>query len=163
VAVRFRLLTDGGLEFGGWNIDEYEVLSLEPSPACPDPVAYGSGTPGMGGSTPALGSSGTAQLNSTDFVLEVVQGLAFAPGVLVVGTQQADLPFMGGSLLVLSGGQPILIPVAADASGMAVLPVPIPGTAALADQHVYCQALFLDSGAVLGVSMTQGLDVLICP
>ncbi|MHC4837198.1 MAG: hypothetical protein ACYTF3_03290 [Planctomycetota bacterium] len=32
VVVRFRMVSDGGLEFGGWNIDDFELVSLEPVP-----------------------------------------------------------------------------------------------------------------------------------
>ncbi|MFN0204804.1 MAG: hypothetical protein ACKVS6_00655 [Planctomycetota bacterium] len=33
VQFRFELATDGGLEFGGWNIDDVEVYSITPTPA----------------------------------------------------------------------------------------------------------------------------------
>ncbi len=38
VRVRFSLESDGGLEFGGWNIDDFELITLGPSPPAP-PIA----------------------------------------------------------------------------------------------------------------------------
>ena len=47
VQVRFSMQSDGGLEFGGWNIDNFELLTLEPVPG-------GSNTINLSGDTTAL-------------------------------------------------------------------------------------------------------------
>lgn len=37
VVVEYRLLSDGGLEFGGWNIDDFALAVVGPAPAPPAP------------------------------------------------------------------------------------------------------------------------------
>ncbi len=59
--VHFVMASDGGLEFGGWTIDDVCIVALEAPP--PDPCASGSGggcegTGGSGGSENGSGGSG---------------------------------------------------------------------------------------------------------
>ena len=38
VQIEFSLVTDAGLTFGGWNIDDVEIVTIDPS--CPGPNNY---------------------------------------------------------------------------------------------------------------------------
>ena len=79
-------------------------------------------------------------------------------GVLLVGTQQADIPTRkGGHLLLIADGA-ILLSLAP--SGTSV-DGDIPSDESLCGAHVYAQALELDPGAAKGVSFTPGLDLLL--
>lgn len=51
VVVEYRLLSDGGLEFGGWNIDDFSVAVVGPAPAPPAPsfTVSPSQVPAIGG------------------------------------------------------------------------------------------------------------------
>jgi hypothetical protein len=49
VKVKFSLITDGGLEFGGWNIDDFELGTLEPVPGGSDTIVLAGDTVGVPG------------------------------------------------------------------------------------------------------------------
>lgn len=51
VQVKFSLITDGGLEFGGWNIDDFELGTLEPVPGGSDTIILAGDTSGSAGGT----------------------------------------------------------------------------------------------------------------
>src|SRR5262249_40365932 len=57
VTVKFTLDSDPGLQFGGWTIDDFRIVSLAPVSATAF-IEYGSGTVGFGGQAPHLTGSG---------------------------------------------------------------------------------------------------------
>ncbi len=50
VVVRFKLLSDGGLELGGWNIDDFMLYTLEPVPGNQNSIQLSGTTNGTAGS-----------------------------------------------------------------------------------------------------------------
>lgn len=120
---------------------------------------YGSGLAGSSGWTPQIGGEGACPTPGGSFSIKITYGLGGASGVLFLGIQPLSLPALGGTILVnpviqipqtLGGGVP--------GEGSASLPVAIPNNPALLGVDLYWQGLFLDSGAVAGVSMTNGLQ-----
>lgn len=51
VSIRFTLQSDGGLELGGWAIDDFEVLTIDPVPGGTNTILLGGDTAGTVGST----------------------------------------------------------------------------------------------------------------
>ena len=124
---------------------------------------YGASTPGCAGPIALRGNSEPSVANSL-FALAATAAPASAPGILVVGLTSASVPVLGATLLVdLGGGSPLTIPLASDASGLAVLPLPIPNDPALAGGEVYLQAFFGSLCAPMGLAASDGLRVTVQP
>jgi YVTN family beta-propeller protein len=126
-------------------------------------TSYGVGLAGSGGFVPNLAGSGTPSPGET-VALVVTQGLGGSPGVFVVGLNRISLPIFGGTLLVdpvftvthTLGGS-IGVPGAGGISVPIVLP---PGSGLIGTRIVF-QGVYFDPGAVQGLSMTAGLEMLI--
>lgn len=129
-----------------------------------DLVPYGAGLAGTGEYTPRLSGFGCPFLGAfTD--VKVADGVGGAPGFLALGTAQGAFPFLGGTLLVdglvalvphFLGGDP-----GVKGKGTAVLTFPAPTEPALVGATVYAQGGYLDAGAVQGISMSNGLRIVI--
>src|SRR5262249_43454053 len=98
VTVKFTLDSDPGLQFGGWTIDDFRIVSLAPVSATAF-IEYGSGTVGFGGQAPHLTGSGQGTPGGA-ITLNVANGRPNAVGALFSGGAQASLPFKGGTFLV---------------------------------------------------------------
>jgi hypothetical protein len=153
VQFKFQLTTDGGLEFGGWTIDDFRIVSLGPvSPTVF--TEYGTGTPGFGAQAPHLTGSGTASPGG-NITIAVSNGRPNATGVLFAGGAQASLPFKGGTFLVAS---PLaLIAVNLGAAGTASLPGVIPAEQGLFGVTPCLQYWCNDAAAVKGAAGSNGL------
>jgi len=162
VVVKYRVdANSDNVESGGWNIDDFVLYSLD---AIPGFWPYGDGC--AGSFAPALAGSGTLTAGST-VTLDVTNGPPGAPGLLLIGTSQADadlgagcsllvggligagisLPLDGGGALQLAGPLPVGIP-----SAPRRLPVGIPsGTS------TFFQFFAADAGSATGFSTTNAL------
>ena len=99
VEIRFVLVTDGGLELGGWAIDDFELITLEPVPGGTNTISLSGDTSGAVGSSLSYAFSGAPALSpwylarSMNLNGQVFQGHAFdigAPSVVVAsGTTDA--------------------------------------------------------------------------
>jgi hypothetical protein len=118
---------------------------------------YGTGTPGTGGLVPRLSGSGVPTI-ATTVSIDVAQGAPGAPGVLALGFAPAAVPLFGGTLLVtpLATVFHVLPP-----AGTFALPLTIGNNPAYLGIDVFAQALYLDGGAVQGVSQSRGLAMLV--
>ncbi len=123
---------------------------------------YGAGLPGSGGYTPNLELLG-CPLMGRSVTLQLTDGLGGAPGLLVVGSTATSLSFAGGTLLASLGvltfhvlpGTP-----GVPGEGAFALPAVVPaGTPS--GLTAYLQCLYVDSGAVEGYSLSDGLKVTI--
>ncbi|QDU68723.1 hypothetical protein [Engelhardtia mirabilis] len=160
VELEFRLESDGGLNLGGWNIDDLEIFTLNPSPSFCQPSIYGAGVAGLGGQVPTIDAKGQpAQSGNTEFVVAVKNGRPQSVATIVVGLQSADIPALGGSLLVL----PILTPsVLLDVFGQITLSVPLSNSPGLIGQTLFVQAFVTDAAAPEGFSISPGFAATIC-
>lgn len=154
VQFKFELTSDGGLEFGGWNIDDFRVVSLGPvSPTAF--VSYGTGTPGFGGQAPVLSGSGTAAPGG-NVTLAVSSARPNAVGALFVGVAPAALPFAGGLFLVSAPF--VQAALGTGPAGTAAAAGIIPADANLFGVDVYAQYWCQDVSAVKGKAGSNGLS-----
>jgi hypothetical protein len=125
--------------------------------------AYGSGTAGFNSLVPTLSCGGLAAIGGS--VMLDLRGLGGAPGVLVMGlgaAAQVAQPLLGGTLLVRPEVTQFLLlggPVGVPGVGAQSLTVPVPNNLGLLGLDANFQGLFLDGGAVQGVSMSNAIAV----
>lgn len=154
VQVAYRLASDGGLEFGGWNIDDFVIYRIDPAPAGFF-ATYGAGCAGSNG-TPALSGSGVPTPGQ-NVTVSIANGAPNGAAVMLLGLGQASVPTSGCSLLVsglVGGGFPLPL----DGAGAISLPGTIPVNASSGD--VYLQAFTIDPGAPNGqYGATNGLQM----
>jgi hypothetical protein len=154
VKVKFQLITDPGVEFGGWNIDDFQILSLGPVTGGQF-VQYGAGTPGQGGVTPVLSGSGNAAPGGM-ITISTSSAKANAPGTLFIGNTQAAIPALGGTFLI--GNILATAGITTSAGGTAVLVGTLPNTPAISGLQVNLQHWMLDPAGPKGKSATNGLQ-----
>lgn len=126
-------------------------------------LEYGAGLAGSGGFVPHLGSYGCPDVGRT-VTLQLDRGLGGAFGVLLLGTAPASLPAFGGTQLVAPVDAAVLFyssgPYGVPGSGGGDLPLPLTNPA-LVGWSIYFQVGLLDDGAVQGVSISNGLRLVI--
>ncbi len=159
-SIEFRLQSDGGLEFGGWNIDDFELLTFGATPNACLPTNYGSGLAGSGGIVPTIDSGKQpTQVGNTDNKILVRNGPALATAFLGIGQAQVSFPIFGGTLLVAPD---IIMPINLDIFGQYELSAPLSNNPASVGTTYFLQAFIFDGGAPQGISMTDGLQATIC-
>ena len=159
VTLEWRLETDGGLEFGGWNLDDVRIETLEPSPTVGLGTLYGSAT--SGSTVPKLDTSGQpSTLGNADFRLTLKDAPAETQAFIGLGFAQVSVPVLGVQALVdpsyLFAGQTNLI-------GQFGVGFPIPDSIGLVGLTGYAQALVVDPAGPAGFSATAGLQISVIP
>jgi hypothetical protein len=110
VQLEFRLITDGGLEFGGWNLDDVALVSEE-AVGCGGTSNYCVVSPNTAGAGAQIGSNGALSVGTNQFQLQVLLAPPNKPGLFFYGPEQIATPFgegvrcVGGSLYRL----PVLV------------------------------------------------------
>jgi hypothetical protein len=102
VQVEFSLQSDGGVVFGGWNVDAFELVTLGPGTAiCDAPAVYCTAKVSSPGCTPAIGYSGAASVSSASpFDVSATQIVGDKFGLLFYGFAPSAAPFQGGTRCV---------------------------------------------------------------
>ncbi|MEW6746243.1 MAG: hypothetical protein AB1486_26175 [Planctomycetota bacterium] len=173
VQVTFEMVSDAGLEYGGWTIDDFRILTVAdeggPPGDCVDPVIYGVPTTGSGGINPTIGwDNGWPSIGNPSWKVTCTNTLGGATGAVIVGfkeTYDDSGPFV---LLVDLNGPPkaVIFPVYYSGSGpgggSATLTIGIPNNPYLPGLHVYFQFMIYDPGAAKGVAASQGLHAILC-
>lgn len=158
VQIKYRLRADGGLEFGGWNIDDFMLYRVDPAPNGFF-AQYGTGFPGTGGVVPTLSGTGTPNPGNS-VTIDVAGGQPSALGLFLLGTSPASNTLPNGVVILvdnLIGGAGILFPL--DGSGNLTIPLTL-GAGSSGDY--YMQALLADTGGPNGkYSATNGLQMLV--
>ncbi|MFH0945031.1 MAG: hypothetical protein V2A76_07520 [Planctomycetota bacterium] len=156
VQIKYRLTADGGLEFGGWNIDDFMLYRVDAAPTGFF-ANYGNGYAGTGGVIPTITGTGTPGPGQSISV-DIGGGLPNALCLFFLGTSQTSIVLPSGAELLvgnLIGGAGYLL--ALDGAGTLSLPATL-GPAASGD--VFMQALLQDVGAGNGkYSATNGLQL----
>lgn len=129
--------------------------------ACTAPVQYGTGKTNSIGLVPELSAHGFANVSADSFELRVKDGVPLKTGVVFWGTAPANLPFMGGTLLV----QPPIVrlaPVTLDAAGAVAIPLPL--DAAMVGSARYFQFWYRDPNHPdgFGIGLTSAVEVRFC-
>jgi hypothetical protein len=157
VRIEFGLVTDGGVTFGGWNLDDIEVLTLEP--VCPGPSTYCTSKITSTFSVPSVGSVGSPSQAAGGFSVTLDGAVANKNAVPFWSPNQNSMPFNGGFLCVgapLTRG-PLMV---TSPSGTGSLPVTI--TPAMVGTTLNYQWWFRDPGDATGVGLSNGLSVTFC-
>ncbi|MDF1799922.1 MAG: immune inhibitor A [Planctomycetota bacterium] len=160
VQLEWRLITDGGLEFGGWNLDDVSVQTLKPSPTVGLPSNFGSGTAGASG-VPSIDSLGQpATLGNLDFAVAIKDAAPEATAFLALGFAQTSIPTLGVTALVLPS---TILNGSTDLFGQFDANFVVPSDPAFVGFTAYFQGLVVDAGGPAGFSATDGLSVTIVP
>ncbi|MFT4709718.1 MAG: hypothetical protein ACI9D0_000260 [Bacteroidia bacterium] len=159
IQVEYRLRSDGGLEFGGWNIDDFGIQSLNPSPTAGLPVNYGSGT--LGFTAPSIDSLGqVASLGNSAFAVAMKDGPAEAMVFFGIGIVEINTPVLGVDLLV---SPTKILQGTTDLFGQYSVGLPVPSDPAFIGVQFLFQAIVEDAGATGGFAASNGLRVTIQP
>ncbi len=167
VQIEFELLTDGQNQFGGWQIDDVEVLWLGVAP-CPTPTnvcsqATNSADP-IGAS---MAASGTSLVSRNDLVLEATACPPRRKGLFMFSRGPAEIPY-GDGYLCLSAPVYRLHTLTTTAGGSAAFPLDLAhlpsGVSIEAGETWYFQLLFRDPAAGgTGFNTSDALQVTFCP
>jgi Immune inhibitor A-like, MAM domain len=157
VTIEFGLVTDQGLTYGGWNIDDVAITSI--GSVCGSPTSYCTSKMTSALTIPVMGWSGTASQAAGNFVVNVSGTLNNVNSAVFFSPNQASSPFSGGTLCV---GPPVTRgPLTKTSlSGTASFPVTI--TPAMVGTTINYQWWFRDPADPFGVGLSNGLSVTFC-
>jgi hypothetical protein len=126
-------------------------------------LPFGAGLPGTGGVTPVLAVVGCPDINSV-FTISIDDVVGGASGLMIASTTPAAIPFFGGTLYVdpIQIIQPVTVSGTPPTPGAGSYGLPILATdPSVIGLTLFIQAGFLDAGAAQGVSLTNGLQLVI--
>ena len=154
--VAWRLTSDGGLEYGGWNIDDVRFYTL--SATAPGFMqVYGSGCAGTGGLSPTLAGTGTP-ISQGNITIDVSNGAPNGTGVILVGLTQQSASLGFGCTLNVGAILPSVQTVTLDGFGALSIPVALPPNAPALD--LFLQYFGNDTGGPNGTySASNGLQM----
>jgi hypothetical protein len=162
VRIEFSLQSDGGVVFGGWTVDDIEILSVGPTTgSCVDPIAYGQGKLNSVGGIAFLTSFGAPSEAAGSFSIDVNQAVPNTFGILISSASSASVPFLGGTRLVGTPFQRELV-FQTDALGFGSALLPVPAGSSGTDR--YFQAWYRDTAQTdgTGAGLSNGLQVRFC-
>lgn len=126
-------------------------------------AAYGAGCAGSGGFVPSLAATGCA-MNDGFVTITIGNALGGSVATLLLGIASASLPVGGGCGLLVYPAPMVMIagiPLGGLGPGMGSISIPSPIPATLPPLTVFVQAAIVDPGNVLGVTLTNGLQLTI--
>ncbi|MCB9897481.1 MAG: S8 family serine peptidase [Planctomycetes bacterium] len=156
---------DNASGFG--RIDALAALQLADGGTIGSTALYGTGTAGTQGKTPLMIAKGGApQIGNAAFAVKVDDARGSSIAHLVLGLDQAAYAFKGGTLLVEVALPYVTLDVMTSFTlgsplGAATVPLAIPADALLVGIELDLQWLVSDPKAPVGLSMSQGLAVVI--
>jgi hypothetical protein len=132
-------------------------------PICGVASEYGTGLAGAGGLVARLRATGCGAIGLA-VTLGVDRGLGGASGVLVVGASAIALPLLGGTLLA-SPDVPLAHQLAGSTGAIGLgtwsATFELPLDRAMVGRAIHAQALYLDTAAPSGLSMSAGLRLVL--
>jgi hypothetical protein len=157
VQIEFSLQSNSSTTYGGWNLDDVEVVTVEA--VCGAPATYCTPKMTSTGSLPMIGSTGQPKLSTNNFALTVVAAIGSQPAVSIHSAGQAATPFQGGTLCLAA---PVIrsAPVTTDVFGFATIAVPIDPTMPGTTRHY--QWWFRDPGDAFGTGLSNAATVTFC-
>lgn len=162
VQIEFSLLSDGGLEFGGWTIDDVELVSIEPtSGACIPAISYGVGKLNSVGGQAFLTANGIPSESIGQWTIEMNAAVPNAIGVILSSDTSDSAPLLGGTRLVGLPFQREAVFVI-DSFGYAGVQLPVPVGSSGSDK--FFQAWYRDVAALdgTGAGLSNGLQIRYC-
>jgi hypothetical protein len=122
-------------------------------------LQYGTGIPGTAGITPVHGDLGPFRVGSSGEV-RIRGGLGGAPAVLAIGPAPANVPLLGGTLLVMPDQLfPVQLGGTPGAPGEGGISIPFTLPSFLAGATLYSQVGIVDAGAPQGYSATNAIRI----
>ena len=162
--LRFELVTDATAFAGGWAIDDIEIFTESD---CMPPLAYGAGTPGLGGFVPQIALNGVLGLGQTG----TVAGTQMAGGslcLLALGPVAADFQAASVRVLVDPASAINLVAFTSGLAGQAGVGaanwgLAVPNDPYLDNLFVYTQVGCFDAASPGGfLSASEGLRLRVC-
>ena len=167
VVIEFEIASDGQEEFGGWQVDDVEVLWVG-VPPCPTPentcYQMPNSADGIGASMESDGSTSVAE---NDLVLETSACPPRRKGLYLFSRGEAAIPY-GDGVLCLDAPVFRLPVITIDASGRGSFPLDLrhlPGAIRISPgESWFFQFLFRDPAAGgSGFNTSDALRVTFCP
>jgi hypothetical protein len=158
VQFAWRITADPGVEYGGWNVDDVEIVRVDPNSPGGSFTAYGAGCEGTGGVVPVIGGSGSPTPGGA-VSFDVSQGLPNGLGAVFLSLLPGSYALSGGCVVLVGLLGTVAVPIGLDGQGTGALPLTIP-PGVPPGLHLYGQYLGLDPGSLNGVySASHGVDM----
>ena len=161
VQVAYRMTSDGGTEFGGWNIDDFMLYRVDPA-SCPNAITK-SGTAEVGshGNTALIdAANGDPQVGNNAWAVTVTGVLPNSFGVLFAGDGLNTNSVPWGDIYP-SGPNFTRTVTFSDGAGDASITVPV--VPAMAGTTRHFQYAFRDPGFGGNVQHSEAMSVTFCP
>ncbi len=110
VQVEWRIRSNGTTNYGGWNIDDVELVWIEQAPLpCPSPVNYCSSSPNSVGPGSFMSWQGSSSIANNNLELIAVGCPPNAAGLFYYGQNAVQTPFGNGFRCI--GGSVFRLPI----------------------------------------------------
>ncbi len=166
VTVEWALQSNGTTNYGGWNVDDVEVLWVEGLPVpCAAPQSFCVGAPNSTGFGAAIQADGTSNISVNNLSLYGLYLPPFTAGIFFYGPNATQIPF-GSGFICITGTTYRLPVVFADAFGIARYDVnypTLPHLIAAGDVWRF-QFWYRDNpNGVPGFNLSDGVAITFCP
>ncbi len=157
--IEFRLVSDGGLELGGWSLDDVAIVSHDPVPQGCLFTTYGTGLAGVLG-IPTIDTGGQPlRIGNSDFVLQMKNGKPVSGMWLFAGIAQQAVPALGGTFLVDPSWTWLKF---VNKFGQARQAIAIQNDPLLVGFDIFVQGFVADASLPEEFSITPGIMMTIC-
>lgn len=157
--IEFALKSNGTVSFGGWTIDDVEVVTITQVGGCITPFKYGTAKVNSLGLQAELDWFGTPSVTQNNFRITMDLAIPTQPGLLYWGPGQASVPFYGGLRLVSA---PITRQAIFQTNILGISDVAIPVTPDMIGATRYYQKWYRDPADAFGASLSDALRVTFC-
>jgi len=162
VEIEFSLLTNGSQTFGGWTVDDVEIVSIEPtSGACVPAINYGIGKLNSVGGQAFLTAVGEPSEAIGAFPIDINAAVPNTFGVMISAATSDNAPLLGGTRLVgVPFQREVIFQTDGFGYGSALLSVPVDSSGS----DRFYQAWYRDVNAVdgTGAGLSDGLQIRFC-
>ena len=161
VVIEFSLQSDGGLEFGGWTLDDVEILALDPVGGNCTTTDYGIGKVSSIFSVPSMTALNDPSESANNFQFQVDNAVPNRLGMVFSSSAADSVPLLGGTVLLAAPFQREEEFVT-DVLGSAIVNQPI--LAGSSGTTRFFQAWYRDPGHPdgTGAGLTSAVEVQFC-
>ncbi len=155
--------TPGAFALANSGIDDGYIARLDLLPI--GATRFGVATPGCAG-LPVISVASQPRVGNVAFALDCARAPQSGVGFLGISGAGLASPLLAGGIQVwINPSAPgfDIFPVASNATGLALIPIPLPTIPSLAGIRAFGQFVWLDGCAPGGVSASDGIDITIQP